>query len=412
MSETDDDLELQALQRELDDAFATTRPRAGFDDELWTRIQAKRPLGGRMREAVAGLFGAIRTVPAVPAAAVATVLVLALGLGLLSLNGLGHPGGNASTGAAPAQLSQQQGLGGSRNNAGGGTQYGQFGRLPSPQGSLVPAAPDSAENPTGQTYAPYFGPTVATWSGQLTVGVGSAPVYRYREPTTEDADKFAASLGATLLARQAGFLGEYETADYTLKVRGTDFTGPAFFILSAPNMPPISFEGASPGDLAVLFLADHGLLPQWPYASAVTQAPNTLTKVQLLRQFDAPGYGSAYLVDYNGVRYGIEVDLDVNRPVLASGPLPLDTESAPYPIVSPDQAIAPVIAAGSSAPPGAPAVNLTHAELVYVVVPAGDHSFYEPEYLFTGTFKQGNVTYEKRLLLPAVDPSQLCPKAC
>jgi hypothetical protein len=408
MSESDDDLELQALQRELDDAFATTRPRVGFDDELWTRMQASRPLGGRVREALAGMFGAIRSVPAVPAAAVATVLVLALGIGLLSLNGLGRPN-SATSGsqAVPAELSQQGP--GTRNNAGSGAQYGQFGRLPSP--ASPPAAPGFALPGAPDAVTPYFGPAIATWSGQLIVG-SSAPVFRYSEPTADTADKFAASVGATLLDRQAGFLGEYETADYTLKVRGTNISAPAFFILSAPNMPPISVEGASPGDLAVLFLADHNLLPEWPYATAVTQDPNTLTKVQLLREFDVPGYGNAKLVDYNGERYGIEVDLNGNRPVLVSGPLPLETDSANYPIVSPDQAIAPAVAAGGAAPPGSPTVNMTKAELVYVLVPNGGHSFYEPEYLFTGTFKQGNVTYEKRLLLPAVDPSQLCSGTC
>ena len=35
----DEDLELQALQRQLDDAFQTTRPRAAFEDELWLRMR-------------------------------------------------------------------------------------------------------------------------------------------------------------------------------------------------------------------------------------------------------------------------------------------------------------------------------------------------------------------------------------
>ena len=48
MSEPED-LELEALQRQLDDAFDTTRPRVGFEDELWTRMQASRPAGSRLR---------------------------------------------------------------------------------------------------------------------------------------------------------------------------------------------------------------------------------------------------------------------------------------------------------------------------------------------------------------------------
>ena len=51
-----EDLELQALQRQLDDAFETTRPRPGFEDELWTRMQARRPVGTRLRDAWMGLI--------------------------------------------------------------------------------------------------------------------------------------------------------------------------------------------------------------------------------------------------------------------------------------------------------------------------------------------------------------------
>jgi hypothetical protein len=54
-------------------------------------------------------------------------------------------------------------------------------------------------------------------------------------------------------------------------------------------------------------------------------------------------------------------------------------------------------------------VALTQAELVYVLVPAGDHSFYEPAFLFSGTFKLNGQTLTKRVLVPAVDPSQRTP---
>ena len=50
-----EDRELQALQRQLDDAFETTRPRAGFEDDLWSRMQARRPLGAMVRDFFAGL---------------------------------------------------------------------------------------------------------------------------------------------------------------------------------------------------------------------------------------------------------------------------------------------------------------------------------------------------------------------
>jgi hypothetical protein len=39
---------------------------------------------------------------------------------------------------------------------------------------------------------------------------------------------------------------------------------------------------------------------------------------------------------------------------------------------------------------------------VYALAVAGDHSFYEPAFLFSGTFTNNGVTYEKRVLVPAV----------
>jgi hypothetical protein len=51
-------------------------------------------------------------------------------------------------------------------------------------------------------------------------------------------------------------------------------------------------------------------------------------------------------------------------------------------------------------------VALTSAELVYSLVVAGDHSFYEPAILFSGSFTVSGTTYVKRVLVPAVDPSE------
>jgi len=70
MSE-EEDLELKALQRQLDDAFQTTRPRPAFEDELWLRMQSRRPIWSRIRDGVTGLIAGLREAPAVPAAAVA-----------------------------------------------------------------------------------------------------------------------------------------------------------------------------------------------------------------------------------------------------------------------------------------------------------------------------------------------------
>src|SRR6202163_2141976 len=102
MSE-EEDLELQALQRQLDDAFQTTRPRPAFEDELWLRMQSRRPLWQRFRDGLSGMAAGLREAPAVPAAAVAIVLIVLLGAGIVTLGGL-HLGGGASlaTGGVPA----------------------------------------------------------------------------------------------------------------------------------------------------------------------------------------------------------------------------------------------------------------------------------------------------------------------
>jgi hypothetical protein len=403
MSEPEDDLELQALQRQLDDAFETTRPRPGFEDDLWLRMQSRRPFPSRLRDALAGLVQGIRAVPAVPLASVAAVLVVVIGVGIFSLSGLGR-GGASST---ERQLSLNAGSGANVPSS-----AGSFGRVPSP----VLAPGGASQGPQFSQPAPaagaYTGPVTLTWAGLMNVSIGTAPVFRYQEPSTDTADQFAASLGAALERRPAGLLGLYTASDYTLTVRGTvqaPLQGPAYFILSASSLPGVAAAGAQPADIAELFLAEHSLAPQWPYTTVVDGTADQL-KVHFLRQFDAPGYGLAYLVDAGGNRYGLEVDLNGNRPVLASGPLPVSLDSAPYPIISGDQAVRAALA--SSAPPQAAnpaqpvAVQLTSAELVYTLVAAGDHSFYEPAFLFSGAFQVNGVQYEKRVLVPAVVPSQ------
>ena len=408
MSEQNEDLELAALERQLDDAFATTRPRAGFEDELWTRMQARRPAGTRLRDAWLGLVQGIRAVPAVPAAAVAALLVVIIGAGVVTLSGVGR-GGGASLSSAPATK---------QNAAGDDTAvaHGAFGRLPAPVlnagpptkagpggGYATATAPPSAAAP-GQ----YTGPVTLTWTGKLDLTIGSAPVYRYREPSTNVADQFATSLGAILQGRPSGYLGSYETRDFSLRVRGTVLSPlhePAFILLPISSQPPVVAAGG-PVDVATVFLAEHSLVPTWPYTTEV--APGDQTKVMFLRQFAVAGYGNAYLIDATGARSGLEVDLKGDAPTGANGPLPLDLEPASYPIISADEAIRSALAS-SPLPAGAanpPTVALTDAELVYALVVAGDHSFYEPAILFSGKFTVNGTTYTKRVLVPAVDPSQ------
>jgi hypothetical protein len=402
MNDSEEESELQALERELEDAFATTRPRAGYEDELWLRMQAQRPAPSKIRDALAGFFQGIRAVPMVPAAAMAAVLVVAIGVGSLLYVGALQTPHTASSGASRFD-----------GGAGMALSNGTFGRLPTPLFNPVlknstsapaPAASDSFHG--AQT--PYFGPATLTWAGQLNVNIPSAPVFRYREPSARNADEFAAGLGAGIDDRSSG-LGTYSARTYKLTVRGTIQSppqSPSYLIAPTPLMPPVVAAGASPADIASLFLAEHRLTPQWPN-TVVVQGNADRAQVFFIRQFDAPGYGPAKLIDSQGEPYGLEVDLNGDSVARVAGLLPLNLDMANYPIISGDKAIQAALTPRESPPstPG-PAVKLTQAELVYVLATAGAQSFYEPAYLFSGTFQMSGTTYVMRVLVPAIDPSQ------
>jgi hypothetical protein len=156
-------------------------------------------------------------------------------------------------------------------------------------------------------------------------------------------------------------------------------------------------------DTAAAFLAAHNAVPAWPYVIAAEQSGD-LTRISYLRQFAVPSYGFAYLVNQWGVRYGLEVDMRGGQPLQAIGPLPVSLEASNYPIISADQAVQKALASSPSPPSSAPTIRLTNAELVYALAFAGDHSFYEPAFLFSGTFTFSGATFVKRVLVPAVGP--------
>jgi hypothetical protein len=401
-----EDLELQALQRQLDDAFETTRPRGGFEDELWSRMQARRPVSRRLVDFFGGLVSTVREVPAVPAAAVAVVLISAIGIGLIALSGIHLGGGGASTASGPAPL---------RSEAGGSyINPASFGRLPSP--SLQQPPPSKSAQPTSSaadaSVQPvlYLGPATLVWSGpQPSVQMSAAPVYRFREPTVADAAQFATALGASKPNQRAGTLGEFSGAGFVLGVVGSTtqpLSEPRFYITpDASRLPP---PGPTPMETADAFLATHSLVPTWHYEAVSEQVADT-TRILYLRQFSLPTSGFSYLINTYGVRYGLEVDVRRGEALQAFGPLPVLLDEATYPTISSEQAISFALASKPSAPASIeplPTVQLTTFELVYALVNAGDHSFYEPAYLLTGMFSNNGTTYVKRVLVPAVDPSQ------
>jgi hypothetical protein len=411
MSE-DEDIDLLALQRRLDDAFETTRPRRGFEDELWLRIQTRRPFWQRLQDGFAGLVAGVRELPAVPVTALAAVLIVAIGIGVLAQSGFRLHFGGASTATSTSALPPGSNFAMAPNS---------FGRLPSV--ALYPGVP--APHVKGSPYPVedgqpsveaiptnlYFGPATLSWTGQFPPPVGQALVSRYQEPTQAGADQFATSLGATS-SNQAqdasGYLGIYTGQGFSLAIsssRSVPPREPRF------NLVPI---GTAPGGgdaktAATSFLATHSLMPTWPYAVDISSTGDQV-RVQFDRAFPLPNGEAAYLVGGLGERYGIDVFLQGGQPPIADGPLPLNLESASYPLITASRAIQLAVTSSPTGPQvisPTPVVKLDKVELVYAVAVSGAQGFYEPAYLFSGTFQYEGQTMVKRVLVPAVDPSQL-----
>jgi hypothetical protein len=395
MSE-DEDLDLLALQRQLDDAFQTTRPRPAFEDELWLRMQARRPIWLRLRDVLSGLIEGLREAPAVPSAAVAIVLIVLVGAGIVTLSNL-HSGGGASL----ATGSSQYGTGNAPTTTGAEP-------LPAPKLAQVAPSPNSTTAPaSAAANSLYFGPATLSWTGRLDVTATNLPVFRYQEPTRADADTFAASLGATPAGQPSpGALGKYSGPNFVLVVSGTTAqpaNEPTYRLTDVFASP-----GTDPVAVATAYLVAHNLLPPWPYQIAVQNTADSV-HVRFLRSFDLP-QGQATLVNGAGEPYGIDVDLTARKlGAVETGPLPLNLMPISYPIISADQAARSAVASSAPAGAGTPVVRLTKAELVYTLVTAGDHSFYEPAFLFSGTFTDHGVMRVMRVLVPAVEPAFLLP---
>ena len=397
MTDEQDDLELQALQRRLDDAFATTRPRRGFEDDLWLRMQARRPLWARIRDAFGGLAAGVREAPAVPLAAVAVVLIAVVGIGIVG-TGLGSHNSESATSGL--------GLGSKANQpATADLGRGPFGSLPAPSSNPVGSGIPSQG---ATTYGPISSaPVRLTWTGQLNLTITSAPVFRYTEPTKQDANRFAATLGASPQAQVDKSLGTYAGPDYQLQVFGTSRAigqAPTYLIRPGSSMTAVGTASSAPTDLAMQFLTQRNLVPDWPNQVTVegtTEASSAQPTILYLRQFVAPGYGSAYLVDSSGRRSGLLLSFNNGTLVQLEAPLPVALDSAQYPIITPDQAVQKALAT-SSPLASAPTAQLTQASLVYMLAPGLGYGYYEPAYLFSGLFQINGATYVKNVLVPAI----------
>lgn len=150
MSEFDDP-GVDELQRQLDAAFASTRPRRGFEDELWRRLESRRPWWRRVR------LPGPRALPAL-GGLVGVLLVGFLVLTVVSSGALrGHGSGAAFT----------------TQSAGRATEALAFGPLPRPA-----AITDSVAAPRGAALAPSFATQVPD-KAELPSVPPRLPVYRY-----------------------------------------------------------------------------------------------------------------------------------------------------------------------------------------------------------------------------------------
>src|SRR5207302_4683416 len=128
------------LERRLERMYGSARPRADFEDELWHRLQARRPWPRRLADL---LRPAQRLAPVL-----AAVLLLVVGGGWLATHL--HVGGGPST-----MSSSSSSAGGVERSSGPG-----FGVLPAPPGTAksAEAAPrstgTSAAQPAGAPTAP------------------------------------------------------------------------------------------------------------------------------------------------------------------------------------------------------------------------------------------------------------------
>jgi hypothetical protein len=161
--------------------------------------------------------------------------------------------------------------------------------------------------------------------------------------------------------------------------------------------------------VADAFLNAHPQLrPGWPSATLGQPAAQGQT-VLYQREFDLRG-GRAAQVDSSGSPAGLRIDVAGGSVTGAAGPIPVAKESSDYQSRSSQQSAGEAVAAPpatASGPTQVPSFQLSNVSLVYMAVGSGEYGYFVPAYLFTGTATSGGHTLEKRVVVPALDPSQL-----
>ncbi|HEX6347868.1 MAG TPA: hypothetical protein VF160_00565 [Candidatus Dormibacteraeota bacterium] len=349
------------LEERLDQAFASIRPRRGFEDELWTRIQARRSPWARFLESARR----VQLGPALGGLAVLLVVVVAGGL-LLQ-----HGGPHASSAGSAAEGPTRTAPNAAQPNGAAGADVVTFGPLPPPP------------QPTGG----YAGPVNVTAVTASVAVPARLPVTRYREWSAAQADAYAAGLNAQPAGPvPAGALGRYAGKDFTLVLYPTDTaagTEPRVVITPAPG----ALRAAGSDDAAITTAVTD-------YLSRFNVAPGGGAQSPSVARS-----GGQVLVRWalSPLRQGWLVTLGADLSILmAEAPLPLSPEVAFYATPTSTKQVF------FGGPSGGPNVVLDTAELVYVVASDGTYGYFEPAILYSGRFTQGGVTYQKQVLLPAV----------
>lgn len=369
MSDQRPDPELEALERQVQAAFRSTLPRAGFERELWARIQPRR----RWRERWDGLSAGLGSRQVL--AGLGGVAVVALFAGFIfMLAAVAHPRGAGSS-ATPA-LGPGAGQPQPQPQSGAGS---EVARAAAPRYEIVLASPAA---------------------GPATALPADAPLYRYTLPDRSTADGFAAGLGARPVAAStadAGTLGNYDAAGFTLNVSSGANGGEPRYRLQVKG----AGEGGSGSDVEVAdaYLARLGLVPEWRHSRTSSTGPPGTTTVRYNRLFDMSGLSSdGPEVDALGQPLGMVVQMVGGRVVVVDGPVPMRLEGSSSHL----QAVAGAAAASSQR--GAPRLRVTEVRFVYMPHSAGGKGYYVPAYMLVGSTDDGRPA---SVVVPAVDLQSL-----
>jgi hypothetical protein len=378
------------LERRLDAAFSQTRPRRGFEDMLWARIEqrSRRPLRS-------GLAGLLNRSPggAWPAlGGLAAVLVFLIAV--LPFVIFGHQGGSSASssssttsapGLAPIPATRAAQAGSAAEVA-----TAVFGLLPTPR-----LAGMDQSTPQASGVVPYYGPATLSVTVSLATLSATLPVFRFVELSTKQATAIATS-----------HHGQPVTTS------SQPFREPRVQITASKADPGAGAPLADAQALAAAdaFLASRDLALPWSHLpQVVDQGP--LALVRYVRQFAVDGRDLATQVDQMGEPAGADLAVRSDGVVLrATVPMQLQLRASAYPARASQQVAQDAVNVPPPTSVGltpAPQVLLSQASLVYMAITAGGFGYFEPAYLLIGTFTAGATRYEKRVLVPALDASQL-----